>query len=701
MKHLKNVISCACVLLFFLFPLLTHAETITIPDVNLRAAIENALGKTSGATITADDMTTLTKLVADHANIRDLTGLEYAVRLRELRVRHNTLSDLSSLAGLFELHTLNLEHNIITDLSPLADLVSLHNLRIGHNLIADLSPLENLINLSGLDMSHNAITDLSPLSGLTKLNWIGITENPLGDLSPLTKLRSLRSFFSWGTPIINLSALSELPNLQVLDICGGELSDISTLEGMTQLTELYLAGNSISNISVLSGLPFLKRLNLDGNQIEDISSLSDLSNLRWVNISNNNISDISALEALGLGVSLIYYNNPAFRGGGPKIGGPWLWILVPGDRISDGDMLSVASDGRVTEQKVATVGASEGKRVGGATWIADNIAVSARNNIGEMVRSNRLGTGVVYGSTTLESPREQATRMFVGAHDGVKVWLNGQLVYQKASGTGHIGYHTHFPATLETGTNVLLVMLDNRPDHSSNFHASFGFDVEAVYTLNAPINREKIPTYDVNEDGQINILDLILVGQNLGKSPPTHARADVTGDGRVNISDLVMVANHLGEITGIPPAPAMLTLHTSGLNPATVKAWITQAQIADDGSLVFHQGIATLQRLLEILSIPKQTALFPNYPNPFNPETWIPYQLAKPTDVTLTIYTATGEVIRVLELGNMPAGIYQTKSRAIYWDGKNSVGEVVASGLYFYVLTAGDFTATRKMLILK
>ena len=699
MKYLKSVI--ICVLCVVLFPLITRAKTVSIPDTNLRVAIENALGKSSGATITADDMATLTFLEAEHASIRDLTGLEYASRLRELEVQHNVISDLTPLARLFELRKLSLVQNIISDISPLADLVSLDALEIDNNLISDLSPLKNLINLRGLSMSDNAITDLSPLAGLTKLDRIVMSTNPLGDLSPLAELRHLRNFRSWGTPIVNLSALSELPALQVLNICGGGLTDISAIASMTQLTELYLVSNSISDISVLSELPYLTRVDLSRNSIKDISSLSDLSNLRWVNISNNNISDISALEALGSSVSIIYYNNPAFRGGGPKIGGPWLWILVPGNRVGDGDMLSVASDGAVTEVKVATVGAAEGKRVGDATWIADNIAVLVDNNIGEMVRSNRLGTGVVYGSTTLESPREQATRMFVGAHDGVKVWLNGQLVYQKASGAGHIGYHTHFPVTLETGTNVLLVMLDNRPDHSNDWHASFGFDIKAVYTVNAPINRDEIPDYDVNEDGQINILDLILVGQNLGKSPPTYARADVNDDGRVNITDLVMVANHLGEITGIPASPVMLALRTNGLDPATVKAWITQAQIADDGSLVFHQGIATLQRLLEILSIPKQTVLLANYPNPFNPETWIPYQLSTSANVNLTIYTATGEVVRTLELGNRVAGLYQSKSRAAYWDGKNDIGEPVASGFYFYVLTAGDFTATRKMLIMK
>ena len=98
---------------------------------------------------------------------------------------------------------------------------------------------------------------------------------------------------------------------------------------------------------------------------------------------------------------------------------------------------------------------------------------------------------------------------------------------------------------------------------------------------------------------------------------------------------------------------------------------------------------------------PENTALLNNFPNPFNPETWIPYQLAEPAEVTLTIYNVRGVVVRRLALGHQPAGVYTSRNRAIHWDGRNGVGEKVASGLYFYTLTAGDYAATRKLLIRK
>ena len=103
----------------------------------------------------------------------------------------------------------------------------------------------------------------------------------------------------------------------------------------------------------------------------------------------------------------------------------------------------------------------------------------------------------------------------------------------------------------------------------------------------------------------------------------------------------------------------------------------------------------------ETWRVPEETSLLPNYPNPFNPETWIPYRLAKPADVTVSIYAADGKLVRTLDLGHQPVGLYESRSRAAYWDGRNALGEPVASGVYFYTLTAGEFTATRKMLIRK
>ena len=202
---------------------------------------------------------------------------------------------------------------------------------------------------------------------------------------------------------------------------------------------------------------------------------------------------------------------------------------------------------------------------------------------------------------------------------------------------------------------------------------------------------ERLLTGDVNRDGVVNILDLISVAQQLGKRVPPNSPVDINGDGTVNIFDLTLVAQGIGGAA----APA-----ARGIDAATIETWIAQARLADDGSIAFRQTIANLEVLLASM-IPSETALLANYPNPFNPETWLPYQLAVPAEVTLSIYAASGQLIRRFYLGYQSAGVYERRGRAAYWDGRNQDGESVASGLYFYTLRAGAFTATRKMLVQK
>ena len=226
----------------------------------------------------------------------------------------------------------------------------------------------------------------------------------------------------------------------------------------------------------------------------------------------------------------------------------------------------------------------------------------------------------------------------------------------------------------------------------------FGYRAEAwtesTYQdgLGTPGYRHPAASADLNSDGVVNILDLVLVASQFGT---THATADLNADGTVDMDDLVFVANAWGRVAGAPTA-------------GTVNTWLQLArQNVSEGvttstpeGFPYARGLQTLEHLARALT-PETTALLANYPNPFNPETWIPYQLAKAADVTVSIHAADGNLVRTLVLGHQDAGLYKHRTQAAYWDGKNELGETVASGLYFYTLTAGDFTATRRMLILK
>ena len=393
---------------------------------------------------------------------------------------------------------------------------------------------------------------------------------------------------------------------------------------------------------------------------------------------------------------------------GPKIEGPWLWMIAPTGQMGGAqaaasgiDWLSRVSGGSVTENQVATHGTTVGDEVGNRAWTVGKLSPIGENNINEVVNAIGLGRGdienhVADGCIGLDSRRKQNTTMYVGSDDAVKVWLNGTMVHNNPIDRGANDYQDVFPVTLKQGTNILLVAVYEFWGGWSGF---FGFESRVVYTTSIAVKAKPIvPAWDVNGDQQTNILDLVLVAQHLGNTASANSRADVNGDGTINILDLVVVAQHLGESTGT--AAPSLFVKESGLDPEMIQRWIALAHVQNNGSVLFQQGIANLQYLLTLLP-PKETVLLANYPNPFNPETWIPYQLAKPADVTLTIYAATGQVVRQLALGHQAAGMYQRKDRAVYWDGRNALGEPVASGLYFYTLTAGGFSATRKLLIRK
>ena len=231
--------------------------------------------------------------------------------------------------------------------------------------------------------------------------------------------------------------------------------------------------------------------------------------------------------------------------------------------------------------------------------------------------------------------------------------------------------------------------------------------------INPVVVTEQFPREDVNRDGRVNIQDLVVVagsiGEFIGQANPINPRADVNEDGIINMLDLVAVYQHpswggsvsptnardVNDYVGAAPAASV-----GNITPETIQGWIGLAHIADDGSLIFKRGIANLEGLLRT-RVPTETKLLRNYPNPFNPETWIPYQLSKSAEVKLTIYSVDGAPVRTLALGYQSAGLYQNRSRAAYWDGRNELGTQVTSGIYFYKFTADDFSATGKMIVRK
>ena len=237
-------------------------------------------------------------------------------------------------------------------------------------------------------------------------------------------------------------------------------------------------------------------------------------------------------------------------------------------------------------------------------------------------------------------------------------------------------------------------------------------DTSPLYSLtqgalkNVDITVSQYPPWDVNEDGSVDATDSALVTAALGQSGDDIAdpRTDVNGDGTVDQDDLTLVTDNLDTDGGAPSTVALFTLldqeTLETLDRETLETYLNILRAESDGSSKYQQAIAMLEALLATTR-PKQTQLLANYPNPFNPETWIPYQLANASDVQIIIYDTRGAVVRWLDFGHQPEGYYTTRSRAAYWDGRNGFGERVASGIYFYQLQADNISSLRKLLILK
>ena len=213
----------------------------------------------------------------------------------------------------------------------------------------------------------------------------------------------------------------------------------------------------------------------------------------------------------------------------------------------------------------------------------------------------------------------------------------------------------------------------------------------------APAGTASGSKYDVNGDGTVDIgdSDALTVAIAAGSTDPKY---DVDGNGKVDIFDLIDVRAKYS--SGAAGAPTLFGMKLSAVQIDRIEEQIDLLIATNDRSPAAMRTLVYLQQLL-VTARPEKTQLLANYPNPFNPETWIPYELATDTNVKITIYNTQGVVIRTLQLGQQSAGYYTGRDRAAYWDGRNALGEQVASGLYFYQFETDEMSSMRKMVILK
>ena len=331
----------------------------------------------------------------------------------------------------------------------------------------------------------------------------------------------------------------------------------------------------------------------------------------------------------------------------------------------------------------------------------DNWKLTIQTGSGSAIISFPAGTAIAAGEVLLLTNTEMAAAATVLVESFALPQSDFALILRSPTAFGDIAgnYFQDQKERSETAPELTADTVWERVQATTS-----GYRAEA-WAVSTHRNGHGSPGYhpsalpgDLNHDGIVNILDLVLVASQFGTTGPQAA--DLNGDNTVDIRDLVLVANALSNAAAAPSAkqPTAALVNT-WLQLAQQNAADTVGTSLPDG-FSYERGIQVLEQLARALT-PDTTALFANYPNPFNPETWIPYQLSKPAEVTIRIYATNGNVVRTLPLGHQDAGMYKNRSHAAYWDGKNELGETVASGLYFYTLTAGDFTATRKMIIRK
>jgi hypothetical protein len=217
-----------------------------------------------------------------------------------------------------------------------------------------------------------------------------------------------------------------------------------------------------------------------------------------------------------------------------------------------------------------------------------------------------------------------------------------------------------------------------------------------------------------NSDGVSNIKsDTILLYR-----PPSFSYFAINGGQANTTSTSVSLSYIVGcqptywrasEITPIPALTPWVAVSgayagsvTFVMTPAVgTKTVYMQFMNAYGTSVTKSDTILLLGPFLSPAGRPEADALAQNYPNPFNPETWIPFAVSNDTNVEIMIYTSSGQLVRRLDLGRKPAGIYTERDKSAYWDGKNEAGEFVGSGIYYYTIKAGNFVATRKMVMMK
>ena len=777
-------------------PVKVTAQTVDIPDPNLRAAIETKLGKASGDPITAAEMGTLTFFSASNANINVLTGLESATNLTYLFLWNNSISDLSPLSGLTSLEFLDLQGNSVSDLSPVMGLTNLIFLGVRNNSVSELSPLvsntglgeKNAVNVKGNLLNYPSIYTHIPTlrrrgvdvqfdnrTPTTPLIISGDAQNAITGMTLaqpfVVEVRDENGAVFEGVPVtftVTAGGGTVQPEIVMTDAEGRAESWLTLgSDPGTNTVELSVGGisrqavfSAEANPRMPTALSIVSGDNQTGMTDEALANpfvvevrdqrndpLEGVAVTFVVSVGGGMLSDISVdTDASGLAQS----------------------ILIPGsDRGTNTVEVSVESIAKtVTFNAFAETLLFDLSIPSGVSLIhvpLKVMSVDGREGTIESVGDlyDVLGGVATVNMLTTLDPNTQGWQSYLGntsadrsLTDEMGIIANMSVPVSVRLGGDALGVDGSSTITVNQGASLVgLPLMDSRITRVSDLFALEGI-ADNVSTIVVSDNRTLKAVRQAGDDGDISVTG----GQAFLLRASEAAIVTLSGDGWNNTSSgtmaapsmtmrgiqeneiipiLALTGSIVDEGTGINQVGIRVILKnlSTGREVATVTGGdeagyrftivdIETGQAAQIGDILEISAISPdasigVQPLrytvtaedvrqsriqlpaLVLQAIPTETKLLRNYPNPFNPETWIPYRLAEDAFVRLTIYDANGRVVRTLDVGHQVAAAYEGQSKAVYWDGRNEVGEPVASGLYFYTLMAGDFSATRKMVILK
>ena len=690
------------------------------------------------------------------ALVRVLSRLTH---LTSLNLSDNNIGDASVLipvlSDLTDLIDLNLSGSGITDLSPLAELTNLTNLHLWNNNISDISAVADLIHLTNLSLGNNSISDISAVAGLTNLTSLNLWNNNISDLSPLVSNTGLGSGdWSWinvrENPLSYQSIHTHIPTLQSRGVTvDSDNQAHPTLLKISGENQRRLPGETLAypfvveardeNGSPFAGVSVTFAVTGGGGTLSIHTTTTDANGRAesTLTLGPNFGTNTVFVSAAGIPVSLTFHaigDNPEF-----------LWSIPSGYSLIHVPLrVTAVDDVPMTIRSIADLYDA----LGGADTVTYLLTLDSQTQewFGYFRPSDRDtpadrgltdDMGILARLITPVSVR--LTGGPLGTNGTSTITLNPDINLVGLPLRNSRLTHVSDLFTLEgIGGNIPAIIFTDNGEFKGVIPAGGPGDIPIIGGQAFMLDAQQMATVAISGAGWYNTSEtaaaplLSLKGVEVGDTTPVlglrgsivdedmgtnsagfrvivknlstgRAVATVTKDENYSRPDkqkservgyqVVIVDVETGRAAQIGD---ILEISVRSPDPLIGVQPLRYTVTAED----VKRGLIQLTELVAY-EIPTETELLHNYPNPFNPETWIPYRLAEDAFVTLTIYDLNGHVVRTFDVGHQIASVYESRSKAVYWDGRNGVGEQVASGVYFYTLTGGDYFATRKMVILK